>query len=93
MNDRERISRLLGAAMSECSSSSLDEVRTLIVRAMNRLGESKDKVEAKPSAKAPPSFTGMSRDQVGSALRAIEDMIERERSKSGDEGEKVDLFG
>ena len=90
MNDKERISRLVGAAISECSSSKLDEVRRLLVRASRVLGEMAEErkdAETKPR----PSYSGMSRDQVGSALRAIEDMIEREKSK-GDE-ERVDLFG
>lgn len=90
MNDRERISRLVGAAISECSSSKLDEVRRLLVRAsraLNEAAEEKKQTEISPK----PSYAGMSGDQAGSALKAIEDMIEREKPKSG--GERVDLLG
>lgn len=92
MNDRERISRLVGAAISECSSSKLDEVRRLLVRASRALGEVPE--EKKSTDRSPkPSYSGMSRDQVGSAIRAIEDMIEREKSKSNKDEGQLDLFG
>ena len=90
MNDRERISRLVGAAISECSSSRLEEVRRLLIRASRTLGELPD--EKKTTEQGPkPSYSGMSRNQVDSAIHAIEDMIEREKSKS-DKG-SFDLFG
>jgi hypothetical protein len=92
MNDKERISRLVGVAIEECSSSRLDEVRGLLVRAARTLGEIREE-SRKPEPPQNNSFSGMSRDQVGSALRAIEDMIEREKSKSAGKEEGVDLFG
>jgi hypothetical protein len=92
MNDKERISRLVGAAIEECSSSKLDGVRGLLVRAARTLGEIRDE-NRKPEPPQNNSFAGMSRDQVGSALKAIEDMIEREKSKSADREDGVDLFG
>ena len=92
MNDKERISRLVGAAISECASSRLDEVRRLRVRASRALGEMAEEKKAKdPSPN--PSRSGMSRGQVGSAIRAIEDMIEREKSKSDKDEGGFDLFG
>lgn len=90
MNDKERISRLVGAAISECSSSKLDEVRMLLVRASRALGEIAEErkdTEAKPR----PSYSGMNRNQVESTLEAIEDMIDNEKSK--EDGERIDLFG
>jgi hypothetical protein len=92
MNDKERISRLVGAAIEECSSSKLDGVRGLLVRAARTLGEIKEE-SRKPEPPQNNSFAGMSRDQAGSALRAIEDMSEREKSKSAGKEEGVDLFG
>jgi hypothetical protein len=90
MNDKERISRLVGAAISECSSSGLDGVRSLLARAVRTLGEIRDE-KKKPEPVRNNSYAGMSGDQAGSALKAIEDMIEREKPKS--DGERVDLFG
>jgi len=92
MNDKERISRLVGAALEECSSSRLDGVRRLLVRAARTLGEIKEEGR-KPEPPQNGSFSGMSRDQIGSALKDIEEMIERERSKSAGKEEGVDLFG
>lgn len=93
MNDRERISRLIGSAISECSSSGLGEVRTLLVRAMHKLGDVRERPDEKVQSGTTPSFSGMSRDQVGFALRAIEDMIEREKSMSDGREDQVNLFG
>jgi hypothetical protein len=86
MNDRERISRLVGAAISECASSRLAEVRDMLVRAMRRLGEAK---EAKPETEAPagPSFAGMTKEQRDAAVRAIDEMIDDEKSRSKPEVE------
>lgn len=81
MNDKERISRLVGAAVGECSSSGLAEVRGMLVRAMKKLGDFR---EDRTSAAVPiqPSLSGMTRRQRDAAVRAIEDMIEEENSKS-----------
>lgn len=92
MNDRERISRLVGAAISECASSKLDEVRRLLVRASRVLGEAEQDKKTL-DARTSPSYSGMSRGQVGSALRAIDEMIEGERSKVARPEPDANLFG
>lgn len=93
MNDREKISRLIGAAISECSSSRFEEVRAMLSRAMRRLGEvSEDRSKGIPS---PPgqSFVGMTREQRDAAIRAIDEMIEGERSKGPAEDDGMFLAG
>ena len=93
MNDKERISRLVGAAIAECSSSNLDGVRRLLVRASNALGDTREDRKKNQEPVKGNSFVGMGRDEAASALKAIEDMIEREKSKSAEKDDGVDLFG
>lgn len=92
MNDKERISRLVGAAISECTSSGLGEVRGLLVRAMRRLGEAK---EQRQESQRPnlPSFAGMTKGQRDAAVRAIDEMIEEEMSKAEPAQEERFLTG
>lgn len=93
MSDRERISRLVGAAISECSSRGLEEVRGLLLRAMRRLNETGDGREKRPPQNPTPSFKGMSREQRDAAIKAIEDMMDGERPKSLRDQTRIDLFG
>lgn len=93
MNDAERISKLIGLAMSECSSSKLQEVRTFLVKAMRKLNETKIET-TKAEQKFPiASFSGMSKDRRDMALRAIDEMIDSEKTKIADNEEKISLFG
>lgn len=93
MNDREKISRFLGAAISECSSSKYDEVRKMLVVAMRRLGEVREDMASKATGKEDPSFARLSPAQKSAALHLIDDMIEGEKSKLGLEGKETNLFG
>lgn len=93
MNDKEKISRLIGAAISECSGSKLDEVKSALLRAMKKLGDVREeKSPAKPQV-ADTSFVGMTREQRDAAVRAIDEMIEDERSRTSGEGDGLYLMG
>lgn len=93
MNDRERISRLIGAAVGECASSKFVEVRSLLVRALKMLGEVEERRERGVGEGRHASFAGMTRAQRDNALRAIEEMIDSEKTKIDSEEVKMDLFG
>ena len=93
MNDKEKISRLIGGAMSECSGSKFAEVKSALVLAMRRLGDIKEERTHVPPQKADTSFVGMTREQRNAAVRAIDEMIDDERSKLSTEEEGLYLKG
>lgn len=81
MRDKERISRLLGAALQECSGSSMDAVRLHVVRAMNALDSVAERKHPTPVANQPRAYAPMTKEQQSKALEDIQDMIDEEKSK------------
>jgi len=94
MNDTERISRLIGAAMSECSSSKLGDVRGILARAMARLDEvSRETRSVPPPNNTRPNLQGMKASDAIAAIRAIDEMIESESPKTKSPERVGNLFG
>ena len=81
MKDRERISRLLGAALNECSGNELDSVRIHVLRAMNALESYPKKRTTEPQASRPNPLVPMTQEARNQALANIQNMIDEEGSK------------
>jgi predicted RND superfamily exporter protein len=93
MDNKEKISRFLGAAISECSASKYDEVKKMLVAAMRRLGDVREERPGVSASKTPASFAGMSSAQKNSTINLIDEMIESEKSRLGRGGRETNLFG
>ncbi len=81
MKDRERISRLLGAALNECSGNELESVRIHVLRAMNALDSHQRKKKSETSPAATNPIVPMTQQERNQALASIQDMIDEEASK------------
>lgn len=83
MKDVERISRLLGAALNECSGAVMDGVRLHVLRAMNALDSVQKKRPSATPAAATEKTTAilMTKEQRDRALESIQSMIDEESEK------------
>jgi hypothetical protein len=81
MKDRERISRLLGAALNECSGKELESVRIHVLRAMNALDSHSRKKKAEPTPAVKNPVVPMTQEERNQALASIQNMIDEEASK------------
>lgn len=83
VRDTERISRLLGAVLNECSGTDMDSVKTHVLRAMNALHSAKNKKpevqHATHTYKSTESL--MTKEQGRQALDEIQSMIDEESEK------------
>jgi len=96
MRDSERISRLLGAVLNECSGREMEGVRTYVLKAINAL----DSVSTKkrPAIQQPYStirtLVRMTKEQRDRALDDIQRMIDEEGKKiKGEEAGGETIFG
>lgn len=83
MKDVEKISRLLGAALNECSGVGMDGVRLHVLRAMNALDSASRRRASSTSSATEGKTTAisMTKEQRDRALESINSMIEEEGEK------------
>lgn len=84
MNNAERMRRLLGAVLSECSSAGMEGVKLHVLRAMNALdSETRKKTTVeKSAAEGVRTAVPMTKEQRELALDRIQRAIDEENSRT-----------
>jgi len=104
MNKKERISKLIFLAMSECESGKFDDVKNTLKLAVSKLTkiiereqknkELKDKeLKDKELKDKKLKYANMNKNKFYKSLEEIEEMINQEEEKIKDKKPNVNLFG
>lgn len=94
MKDKERMSRLLGAVLEECSGVELDGVRVHVLRAMNALDSTKKTKELERESPRIEPAPALTPNQSRKALADIQSMIDEEKSRlEGPRSDRSALLG